>query len=113
MTLKFLLPAAVTLALATPAFAATDNYLLVNGTGGPVAVPSDQMPGYDQSGQPGVPNTGTTSTTPAPTTSTHPSNPGIPNTGAGGTAAATEVALAGSLALAIAGVALMRRYSVR
>ena len=107
MTLKFLLPAAAALAIATPAFAATDNFLLVNGNSAATAQP---MPGYDQSQTPGVPNTGTTSTTPSSTDTTAP---GIPNTGAGGSAAATEFALAGSLALAAIGIALMRRYSVR
>ena len=116
MTWKFLLPAALTLAVATPAFAATDNFLLVNGNGAPVAVPvsAQQMPGYGQQPQqpqqPSVPNTGGTST---PMPQQRPTAPNVPNTGEGGTAGATEVALLGSLALALGGAALMRRYRTR
>lgn len=112
-TFKILLPAAIALAMTTPAFAATENFLLVNN-----GAPGQMTPGYDQNQnqQPGVPNTGsptTTTATPTPTQQPPRQQPGVPNTGAGGNAGATEAALVGSLALAAAGIALLRRYSAR
>jgi hypothetical protein len=105
---KFLLPAALTLAIASPAFAATDNFLLVNNAAGQptqTTLPYNPAP----TPQPNVPNTGGTSTpTPAPAPT-----PRVPNTGAGGNAAATAATLAGSIALAAIGVALSRRFSIR
>ena len=156
MKLTFLLPAVMTVALSSPAFAATDNMMIIPAgqtgatpagmlvappptanvsgysSGAPSGAPSGMPPtgsmppsgapptgmtppSTGTGGTPSVPNTGTMpATTPvAPTPSTHHATPSIPNTGAGGTAAATEMTLVGLAGVALAALALARRYGMR